>query len=139
MLLQAQPTVRSTRLAQSVLQQRGPSPFPVFNHSRSTFKPISRMFALTPYKRDQTKTFDRQRELPRLPIPPLDKSLERYITSLKPLLLEQALKSGQGQQQVEQELEKRRQWAQDFQSKDGLGRLLQERLKGEYADDSRAK
>lgn len=130
MLLQCQPTIRSAhRFKCSVLQPRfSPSQFAV--NSTLVSPSLSRMFALTPYKRDQTRTLDRQKELPRLPIPPLDKSLERYITSLKPLLLEQALQTGQSEQTIEAELNKRRQWAADFQSNKGLGRLLQERLKG---------
>lgn len=138
MLLQFQHTIRrstttTVKLSRSVLEHR-PVSFNTFNSSPSP--PLSRMFALTPYKQGQTKTLDRQRELPRLPIPPLDKSLERYITSLKPLILERALQAGQGEDAVEAELNKRREWAADFQSKRGLGRLLQERLKGQSIDSA---
>ncbi|KAM0788172.1 hypothetical protein ACM66B_001333 [Microbotryomycetes sp. NB124-2] len=89
------------------------------------------MFALTPYKRDQPRTLSRQKDLPRLPIPQLDKSLERYIHSLKPFLLQQALETNQDNVQgyVEAQLDRRRQWASDFTKQGGLGRLLQERLK----------
>ncbi|KAK4058251.1 hypothetical protein OIO90_000408 [Microbotryomycetes sp. JL221] len=94
------------------------------------------MFALTPYKRDQPRTLSRQKDLPRLPIPQLDNSLERYLESLRPFLLQQAvvdnnltIGSTEANEFVERELTKRRQWAQDFTKQGGLGRLLQERLK----------
>lgn len=87
------------------------------------------MFALTPHRKDQPKTFSRQKELPRLPVPALDKSLERYIKSLRPLLLEQARQEGTGEASVEEGIRQREAWAKDFEN--GLGRLLQERLKGE--------
>jgi len=87
-----------------------------------------RMFALTPHRKDQPKTFSRQKELPRLPVPTLDKSLERYIKSLRPLLLEKARQEGKGEESVEEGIRQREAWAKDFE--DGLGRLLQERLKG---------
>lgn len=132
MLLQLHNTVRSTFSSPLVASRAVRLPTR-FVQPSSAPPPLSRMFALTPYKKEQTKTLERQRELPRLPIPPLEKSLERYIKSLRPLLLEQALKAGQGQDAVDAELAKRREWAADFQSKSGLGRLLQERLKGEQA------
>ncbi|KAK4050126.1 hypothetical protein OIV83_003697 [Microbotryomycetes sp. JL201] len=89
------------------------------------------MFALTPYKRDQPRTLSRQKDLPRLPIPQLDKSLERYIHSLKPFLLQEALerKEKDADAYVNAQLDKRRQYASDFVKQGGLGRLLQERLK----------
>jgi carnitine O-acetyltransferase len=86
------------------------------------------MFALTPHRKDQPQTFSRQKELPRLPVPTLDKSLERYIKSLRPLLLEKARQEGKGEETVEEGIRQRESWAKDFE--DGLGRLLQERLKG---------
>lgn len=86
------------------------------------------MFALTPYRQEQAKTLSKQKELPRLPVPTLDKSLQRYIKSLRPLLLEKALKEGEGEESVEEGIRQREQWATDFEN--GLGRLLQERLKG---------
>ncbi|ORY88754.1 acyltransferase ChoActase/COT/CPT [Leucosporidium creatinivorum] len=86
-----------------------------------------RMFALTPHRKDQPKTFSRQKELPRLPVPTLDKSLERYIKSLRPLLLEKARQEGKGEESVEEGIRQREAWAKDFE--EGLGRLLQERLK----------
>ncbi|GAA5969747.1 hypothetical protein JCM11641_008027 [Rhodosporidiobolus odoratus] len=87
------------------------------------------MFALTPYRAQQPKTFSQQKSLPRLPIPTLTASLDKYIQTLKPFLLQQALKEGHGDEWVEQELDKRRTWAADFEKDGGLGRLLQERLK----------
>ncbi|BGP38767.1 hypothetical protein JCM10449v2_002704 [Rhodotorula kratochvilovae] len=87
------------------------------------------MFALTPYRATQTRTFERQKELPRLPIQPLETSLDKYLRSLRPFLLDQAATEGHGQDWVEKELDARRQWANDFAKEGGLGRTLQERLK----------
>ncbi|GAA5828338.1 hypothetical protein JCM11251_006204 [Rhodosporidiobolus azoricus] len=88
------------------------------------------MFALTPFRSSSTPTFAHQKSLPRLPIPTLSSSLDKYIKSLRPLLLEQARKDGKGEEWVEQESEKRREWARDFaEAEGGLGRVLQERLK----------
>ncbi|GAA5867179.1 hypothetical protein JCM3774_002360 [Rhodotorula dairenensis] len=88
-----------------------------------------RMFALSPYRREQARTLSRQKELPRLPIQPLAGLLDKYIQTLKPFLLDQADREGKDQWWVEQELDKRREWARDFDRQGGLGRLLQERLK----------
>ncbi|BGP14742.1 hypothetical protein JCM10213v2_002693 [Rhodosporidiobolus nylandii] len=87
------------------------------------------MFATTPYRTSQPRTFSNQKSLPRLPIPTLEASLDKYTKSLRPILLEQAHKEGKGEGWVEQELQKRRQWGQDFAKEGGLGRVLQERLK----------
>lgn len=92
------------------------------------------MFALSAYKQGQAPTLSRQKELPRLPVPPLDKSLERYIKSLRPLLLQQALQDGTGEESVEAGIKQRQEWAEDFET--GLGRLLQERLKGELLQEA---
>lgn len=93
-----------------------------------------RMFALTPYRKEQARTLSRQKDLPRLPIQPLASLLEKYIQTLRPFLLDQADREGKDPQWVEQELDKRREWARDFDRQGGLGRLLQERLKGEFAE-----
>ncbi|GAA6014251.1 hypothetical protein JCM10207_006147 [Rhodosporidiobolus poonsookiae] len=89
----------------------------------------TRMFATTPYRTTQPRTFSAQKSLPRLPIPTLSNSLEKYCTSLKPLLLEQAHQEGRDSTWVEHELQRRRDWAADFEKEGGLGRVLQERLK----------
>jgi len=88
------------------------------------------MFALTPYRANQTRTFERQKELPRLPIQTLDASLDKYLRTLRPFLLDQADAEGHGQDWVDKELDQRRQWAADFVKQGGLGKVLQERLKG---------
>ncbi|GJN87551.1 hypothetical protein Rhopal_000505-T1 [Rhodotorula paludigena] len=87
------------------------------------------MFALTPYRQGNTRTFAPQKSLPRLPIQPLDRSLATYLDSLRPFLLEQALKEGHPPSWVDAELERRKEWARDFAGEGGLGRILQERLK----------
>ncbi|GAA5861326.1 hypothetical protein JCM8547_006092 [Rhodosporidiobolus lusitaniae] len=87
------------------------------------------MFALTPYRATQPRTFSAQKQLPRLPVPALSASLDKYLKSLRPFLLEQASKEGRESSWVEEELGRRREWATDFEKEGGLGRLLQERLK----------
>ncbi|GAA6059823.1 hypothetical protein JCM10212_003735 [Sporobolomyces blumeae] len=85
------------------------------------------MFALTPYRAEQPRTFAHTKSLPRLPVPPLAQSLDKYVRSLRPFLLDQAAREGENDNWVEQELEKRRTWAKEFEG--GLGKVLQERLK----------
>lgn len=87
------------------------------------------MFALTAYRKEQPRTLSRQKDLPRLPIQPLALILDKYIQTLRPFLLDQADREGRDASWVERELEKRREWARDFDAQGGLGRTLQERLK----------
>lgn len=88
------------------------------------------MFATTPYRLDQPRTLQHQKSLPRLPIPTLAASFARYTKSLRPLLLQQALEEGKGVEVVEEGVRRREDWAEDFMKPGGLGRTLQERLKG---------
>ncbi|KAG8889405.1 hypothetical protein FRB98_004498 [Tulasnella sp. 332] len=102
-------------------------------HHRSLSQPSSsataakgqqRMFALHPPPRSQQlPTFHHQRSLPRLPVPSLRATLDRYLKSLEPIL-EQNEEKGKGK--AGSELQKRAQWAKEFE--DGLGKVLQERL-----------
>ncbi|GAA6010965.1 hypothetical protein JCM11491_005885 [Sporobolomyces phaffii] len=85
------------------------------------------MFALTPYRTEQPRTFTHSKSLPRLPVPPLPATLDKYVTSLKPFLLDQAAREGENEHWVEGELAKRKALASDFEA--GLGKVLQERLK----------
>ncbi|BGP54530.1 hypothetical protein JCM8202v2_002115 [Rhodotorula sphaerocarpa] len=87
------------------------------------------MFALTPYRKEQPRTLSRQKDLPRLPIQPLAFVLDKYIKTLRPFLLDQADREGKDAKWVDQELDRRREWARDFDAQSGLGRILQERLK----------
>lgn len=66
--------------------------------------------------------------LPRLPVPNLRKTLDRYLTSLEPLLLEDELRGGM---LFEDAFALRRKWTNDFES--GIGQVLQERLIGSSA------
>ncbi|GAA97179.1 hypothetical protein E5Q_03855 [Mixia osmundae IAM 14324] len=84
-----------------------------------------RMFAVTPYKQDQVKTFAHQKTLPRLPVPALESSLSKYVKSLRPLLLEQARQQGHDEAWVEAEMTKREDIAKDFLQ---TRRHLQQRL-----------
>jgi len=89
------------------------------------------MFSLTPYRSDQPKIFAHAKSLPKLPVPKLDASLERYVQSLKPLLLERAKEGGHDRSWVEGEMNKRRELASDFAKAGGIGQTLQGRLQGE--------
>ncbi|KAL1412564.1 hypothetical protein Q8F55_000311 [Vanrija albida] len=82
------------------------------------------MVSTTAPKKSPARTFEYQDKLPRLPVPDLEKSLEGYIKSIVPLLEQKY-----GSHALPKELEKRKLFAKDFASKDGLGRVLQERLK----------
>lgn len=115
---QLKSSARRSRLSSSPTILRQPSPT------------LSKMFALSAFKQNQPKTLQFQKTLPRLPVPALSSSLERYIKSLRPILLEKALKEGKGPESVDAELKKREEWAADFTKQGGLGWLLQERLKG---------
>lgn len=88
------------------------------------------MFSLTPYRLEQPKTFSHQKSLPKLPVPKLDASLERYVQSLLPLLLERAKQGGHDRTWVDNEMTKRSQVASDFAKVGGVGQRLQARLEG---------
>jgi len=68
-------------------------------------------------------TFAKYPTLPRLPIPDLRKTLDRYLKSLQPFLLDDAL---QGESSYDAAYNIRVQWAEKFEN--GLGKLCQERL-----------
>jgi hypothetical protein len=55
---------------------------------RRTTQVQLRMFALTPYRSNQPRTFSRQGELARLPVPEVRDSLERWLASLRPVVAE---------------------------------------------------
>ncbi|KIK62459.1 hypothetical protein GYMLUDRAFT_41909 [Collybiopsis luxurians FD-317 M1] len=61
--------------------------------------------------------------LPRLPVPDLNKTLRKYLESLRPFLLEDAARGGTS---YEAALALRTRWADEFVN--GLGKLCQERL-----------
>lgn len=61
----------------------------------------------------------------RLPVPPLRQTLDRYLRSIEPFLLED---EKQGGMSFASAYALRRKWANEFES--GIGRILQERLVG---------
>ncbi|EMD31314.1 hypothetical protein CERSUDRAFT_163178 [Gelatoporia subvermispora B] len=61
--------------------------------------------------------------LPRLPVPDLHKTLQKYVKSLEPLLLEEEARGGPS---FKESLSQREKWADDFEH--GLGKVCQERL-----------
>lgn len=63
--------------------------------------------------------------LPRLPVPPLRSTLDKYLQSIKPLLLEDDLR---GVSAFDPAYQQRVQWAKEFEV--GIGATLQERLIG---------
>lgn len=64
--------------------------------------------------------------LPRLPVPDLHKTLERYLKSLEPFLLEDAAVGGRS---FDSSRELRVRWADEFER--GLGKVCQDRLLGQ--------
>ena len=66
-----------------------------------------------------------RRVLPRLPVPPLRSTLDKYLQSLKPLLLEDHLR---GASSFASTYQRRVQWAKEFEM--GIGATLQARLLG---------
>ena len=65
--------------------------------------------------------------LPRLPIPPLRGTLDKYLQSIKPLLQEDDLR---GTSTFDSAYQRRVQWAKEFET--GIGATLQARLVGTY-------
>jgi len=63
--------------------------------------------------------------LPRLPVPPLRGTLDKYLQSIKPLLLEDDLR---GVSAFASAYQQRVQWAKEFET--GIGATLQARLVG---------
>ncbi|CAO1613351.1 unnamed protein product [Parajaminaea phylloscopi] len=90
------------------------------------------MFALTPYRgapgTSQPKTFSRQRSLPRLPVPQLDASLDRYLKSIEPILLQKEELGELKGSSAKGEIAKRKQWIDELVKEGGLGHKLQHRL-----------
>ena len=66
-----------------------------------------------------------RRVLPRLPVPPLRSTLDKYLQSIKPLLQEDDLR---GVSAFASTYQQRVQWAKDFEM--GIGATLQARLLG---------
>ncbi|KIO31608.1 hypothetical protein M407DRAFT_67722 [Tulasnella calospora MUT 4182] len=82
------------------------------------------MFALhPPRKAERLPTFHHQRSLPRLPVPPLRASLDRYLKSLEPVLEQNEEQGGEAKDAA---LRARQEWAQEFEN--GIGKALQQRL-----------
>ena len=87
----------------------------------------SSMFALLHSQVQLSRpTFYNQKELPRLPVPPLRETLRKYLRSLEPFLAHSAEKEGYS---VDSARAKRVAWAEEFEQ--GLGQICQQRLLGE--------
>ncbi|KAN0061504.1 hypothetical protein ACQY0O_006351 [Thecaphora frezii] len=99
--------------------------------SRSLSTSSSTMFALSTWRGSpatKPKTFSAQKSMPRLPVPSLEQTFEKYVKTISPFFRQQ---HDQGQlvgSTPEQELEKRREWIRHFLKEGGLGRKLQQRL-----------
>ncbi|KAG9104066.1 hypothetical protein FRC06_005766 [Ceratobasidium sp. 370] len=79
------------------------------------------MFALyAPSRSERTPTFANQRGLPKLPLPKLRPTLDKYLKSLEPLIAEA------GEANAAAEMKKRQQMAEEFEN--GIGKLAQARL-----------
>ena len=72
-----------------------------------------------------TTAMKRPLKLPRLPVPRLRDTLDRYLKSLEPFLLEDEVRGGLASSKAMQE---RIKWTNEFER--GLGKTLQERLMG---------
>ncbi|SRR6266550_6822429 len=68
---------------------------------------------------------NRPAQLPRLPIPQLRHTLDRYLTSLEPFLLQD---QADGRAPYNSAYALRAKWADEFEN--GIGRVLQDRLRG---------
>lgn len=65
--------------------------------------------------------------LPRLPVPELRKTLDKYLESLEPFLLEEEKRGGMSYQSG---YTLRKKWADEFER--GIGKVLQDRLIGMF-------
>lgn len=63
--------------------------------------------------------------LPRLPVPPLGRTLDRYLQSIRPFLLQDDLRGGPD---FESAYQQRVRWVKEFET--GIGATLQARLVG---------
>ena len=82
------------------------------------------MFALyAPRRAERTPTFANQKNLPKLPVPKLRQTLDRYLKGLEPFIAEES------EANAELEMKKRVQMAEEFEN--GIGKLAQARLIGE--------
>jgi hypothetical protein len=95
--------------------------------SSTTRKSVS----LTPLvrKRDESTSqsvgVNARTVLPRLPVPPLRSTLDKYLQSIKPFLLQDDLR---GVSTFDTAYQQRVQWAKEFET--GIGAILQARLVG---------
>ncbi|KAF8653605.1 hypothetical protein AX16_003849 [Volvariella volvacea WC 439] len=91
----------------------------------STISRSSRILPSKPMRSLSSQPSTRRAPLarPRLPVPDLTKTLQKYLTSLEPFLLEDEARGGMPYSDA---YALRRKWASEFES--GIGRVCQERL-----------
>ena len=101
--------------------------------SRSLSSTMKKSVSLTPPVRKRDASTGRsvgvrtsaRTTLPRLPVPPLRSTLDKYLQSIKPLLLQDDLR---GVSAFDSAYQQRVQWAEEFET--GIGATLQVRLVG---------
>ena len=95
-------------------------------HPQSTESMSSTPFA-PPRSSARTSTGLLRAHLWRLPVPDIQRTLERYLQSLEPFLLEDEANGGDA---FEDAHEQRKEWCQALT--EGVGKVLQQRLRGSH-------
>lgn len=108
-----------TRRSAGTLMQLGQSSFPTRSRANSSSS------SSTTAAGAAGATGNGVLRLARLPVPDLHQTLQRYLTSIEPFLLEDEVRGGPS---FESAYAIRQKWAEEFEN--GLGRICQDRLLG---------